>query len=50
MKITDKQAKEIIEICNNPDIYEYTKINLIRLITNNDIEMLLDKIKMRLKD
>ena len=45
MKLTDEQAKAIIKICSCSEINEDSKIRLIKLMTNNDIEMLLAKIK-----
>ena len=50
MKLTKKQEEEIIDIFSLPEISKEIKITFLRLIMNNDIEMLLAKIKGRLEN
>ena len=50
MKLTEKQEKDIIDIFSNPDISKKIKLMFFRLIMNNDIEILLAKIKGRLEE
>ena len=49
MKLTEKQEEDVIEILSSPDISKELKLVLLRLIINNDIEILLAKIKGRLE-
>ncbi len=49
MKLTKKQAKAIIKICSCSEINENRKIQILRLLLNNEIEMLLEKIKRKLE-
>ncbi len=50
MKLTEKREKDIMEIFSSPEISEKIKIKILRLIMDNDIELLLAKIKGRLED
>ena len=50
MKLTEKQEKDIIKIFSNPKINESIKINFLRHLTNNKMELLLAEIKGRLED
>ena len=47
MKLTKEQEEDIIEIFSSPDISKELKLIFFRLIMNNDIEILLAKIKAR---
>ena len=50
MKLTEKQEKDIIDIFSNPNLSKKVKLTFFRFIMNNDIELLLAKIKGRLED
>ena len=47
MKLTEEIEKDVIEILSSSQLSESTKIQFLRFIMNNNIELLLAEIKGR---